>query len=80
MPLLAKADSSEEGCGNVAIAYSGVVAPPFGPPRSLPACVVGKVSLIPRMRNMWSPTFNPDRAASPPSCYHRHLGGSVHSG
>ena len=35
MPLLAKVGSSEEDCGKVDIAYYGVVAPPFWPPRSL---------------------------------------------
>ena len=35
MRLLAKADSSEEDCGKVDIAYYGVVALPFWPPKSL---------------------------------------------
>ena len=56
--LLAEMDSREEAYGNVDIAYYGVALPPFlTPEEPFYACVVGKVSITSRTRNMWSLSF-----------------------
>ena len=80
--LLAKMDSSEEVYGEVDITYYGVVPPLFlAPEEPFCACVVGEVSLILRMRNMWSLyLFSGQSSAPPSSCYCLHLGVSVYRG
>ena len=61
--LLAKMDSSEEAYGQVDITYYEVTPPPFLTSKEpFCVCVVGKVSLTSRMKNMWSFISYLDRA------------------
>ena len=66
-------DSSEEACGQVDITYYGTAPLHFGSQGA--SCVIRKVSLTSRMRNMWS-LFHLAQLLFR-SCYHLYLGVSL---
>ena len=77
--LFAKMDSGAEACGSFSATYYGVALRSFlTPKKTLCTCVMEKVSLTSRMKNLWSLYMSRTELLSAP--YHFYLGLLVHRG